>query len=124
MRALGQHLRYLFQLFALRRQQLVAARIEIDSLQLLAAATEQAAERAERRADDLGQQGVDGLPDDRAVAELRIAHVAGNRQAEVDAPVAVLEYGDRQLQRQLERVGTVDSLAQGQLVHDDLVRAC
>ena len=111
MRALGQHLRYLFQLFALRRQQPVAARIEIDSLQLLAAATEQAAERAERRADDLGQRAADGLPDYRAITELRIAQVAGNRQAEVDAAFAVLEYGDRQLQRQLERVGTVDPLA-------------
>jgi hypothetical protein len=65
----------------------------------------------------------DGLPDDAAVAELGIVQAAGDGQVQVDDAVAVLQDGDGQIQGQVLGGGAFHPLAQGQLVHDDLVLA-
>src|SRR3546814_19870611 len=61
------------------------------------------------------------LPDDRHDAELRVVQVALHRQFDGDGALAVLEQGDRQPNRQIHGIRTVDLLAKLQLLPNDLV---
>jgi hypothetical protein len=77
-------------------------------------------QQAERRRDGLDDQVDDGLPDQRADAELRVVERAAERQVDVDHAVAVGQQGHRQLDGQA--VGRARHfLAELQLVEHQLV---
>ncbi|OIQ76312.1 hypothetical protein GALL_420090 [mine drainage metagenome] len=121
-RALGQRLGDLRQSFPLGRSERSAASGETHVLRrLFCAAAEERAQSAEGRGDDLGQHIDDGLPDDVAVAELRVVQIAAHRQVEVDHPVAVFQHGDRQVERQVDRVGAVHMRPEFQAGDGELV---
>src|SRR4051794_11930631 len=108
------------ELVVFRGVQYGAAGMEVDVVHLLAAA-EQVAEQSEWCSGDFREQIENGFPDERPDSELRVVQAARYRQVDVDDAVAVLEQGHRDLQRQVDRIGTFNTVTQLQLVDDELV---
>ena len=85
------------------------------------AAPDEGPQQGERGSGSLDEKVFQDLEDHTADPELRIAHVPGHRQVELDPAVAVLQQGDGQPDRQCRRLGAVHMVSQGQLVDFDMV---
>ena len=96
------------------------ARVELDEIDLRAAA-EEAADEREWRGRNLGKQPDEGLPDEGPEPELRVVEAAGHRQVDVDDAVPVLQERNRELERQGDGVGALDLLAELELVDDEFL---
>src|SRR5512143_52780 len=108
--------------FTRRRRQVGVAGIEVDILDLRAT-TEQGCQRPEWCGGNHLEEIQDCLPDDFAVAELRIVKAAGHGQAKVYAPIGILQDGYGQVQWKINGIGALNMFTEGKLVDDDLIIA-
>jgi hypothetical protein len=100
-----------------RRKFHVAQRLRVG------AARDKPAEERERRGRGLCDQVADRLPEDLAILEVGVVEVAADRQVDVDLAAAVAQQAERELQRQLCRVGALDRLSEVKLVELEFVLA-
>ena len=95
--------------------------MEVDVIHLLATA-EKTPESCKWRGGNFSEQVENRLPDQGADLELRIIEAASYGQVDVNNAVAILEERYRDFQRQVNSIGAFHTLAQFQLIDDDLVR--
>ena len=78
-------------------------------------------EQGKGRGDRLLDQVADGVPDQIADVELRIAQRSGDRDVDVDLTLAVLQQRNRKLHRQVGGGVVLDLFAEGELVDENVV---
>jgi hypothetical protein len=96
------------------------ARLKVDELRVRAAA-EQRSQQGKRRGNRLLQQIHQDLPDEGPEAEFWVVERAGDRQIQIDDPIAVLEQRHRQFDGQGHGILAVGLVAEFELIDHDVM---